>query len=51
MNVQVAFLYCTLLLADLVWGLPPNYEDVDESEDQPQNAKGKIIFAQVARTL
>ena len=44
MNFQVTFLYCALLFANLVWCLPPNYEDIDESEDQPQDAKGNIIY-------
>ena len=43
MNIPITFLYCALLLADLVWSLPPNYEDIDESEDQPQDAKGNNI--------
>ena len=48
MNIRIIFLYCALLLADLVWSLPPNYEDIDESEDQPQDAKGNIINSMAA---
>ena len=41
MNHKFRFFCCALLLAvDLTLGLPPNYEDVDETEDQPMNAKG-----------
>ena len=41
MNNKLVFFCLALLLGDLVWGLPPNYEDIEESEDQPENAKGK----------
>ena len=50
MNIPITFLYCALLLADLVWSLPPNYEDIDESEDQPQDAKGNNISS-IAATV
>ena len=40
-QINIAFFCCAYLLAaDMVLGLPPNYEDIDESEDQPQDAKG-----------
>ena len=40
-QINVALFCCAYLLAaDMVLGLPPNFDDVDDSQDQPQDAKG-----------
>ena len=33
-----------LLLSNLTLGLPPNYDDIEEAEDQPENAKGNSLI-------
>ena len=41
MNNKYTFFCCAfLLMFGLGLSLPQNYEDIEESEDQPQNAKG-----------
>ena len=41
MNMKI-LLSClsVLLLTNLTLGLPPNYDDIEEAQDQPENAKG-----------
>ena len=33
-----------LLLSNLTLGLPPNYDDIEEAQDQPENAKGNCMI-------
>ena len=40
MNMQVVLVCFVLCLTNQVLGLPPNYEDVEDAQDQPENAKG-----------
>ena len=40
MNMQVVLVCYALFVANHVLGLPPNYEDVEDAQDQPENAKG-----------
>ena len=40
MNKQVILILFALFLTNQVSSLPPNYEDVEDAQDQPENAKG-----------
>ena len=40
MNKQVILICFALFLTNQVLSLPPNYEDVEDAQDQPENAKG-----------
>lgn len=41
MNMKILFsCLSVLLLSNLTLGLPPNYDDIEEAQDQPENAKG-----------
>ena len=41
MNMKILFsCLIVLLLSNLTFGLPPNYDDIEEAQDQPENAKG-----------
>ena len=42
MKMQVVLVCYALFLANQVLCLPPNYEDVEDAQDQPENAKGWI---------
>ena len=44
MNMKILFsCLSVLLLSNLTLGLPPNYDDIEEAEDQPENAKGNSM--------
>ena len=42
MKMQIVLVCYALFLANQVLCLPPNYEDVEDAQDQPENAKGWI---------
>ena len=49
MNMKILFsCLSVLLLSNLTLGLPPNYDDIEEAQDQPENAKGNrmIIYTE-----
>ena len=44
MNMKILFsCLSVLLLSNLSLGLPPNYDDIEEAQDQPENAKGNSM--------
>ena len=46
MNMKILFsCLSVLLLSNLTLGLPPNYDDIEEAQDQPENAKGNSMIA------
>ena len=45
MNMKILFsCLSVLLLSNLTLGLPPNYDDIEEAQDQPENAKGNSMI-------
>ena len=40
MNKQRILICLALFLTNQVLSLPPNYEDVEDAQDQPEDAKG-----------
>ena len=45
MNMKILFCCLSvLLLSNLTLGLPPNYDDIEEAQDQPENAKGNSMI-------
>ena len=45
MNMKILFsCLSVLLLSNLTLGLPPNYDDIEEAQDQPENAKGNCMI-------
>ena len=45
MNMKKLFsCFSVLLLSNLTLGLPPNYDDIEEAQDQPENAKGNCMI-------
>ena len=45
MNMKILFsCLSVLLLSNLSLGLPPNYDDIEEAQDQPENAKGNSMI-------
>ena len=45
MNMKILFsCLSVLLMSNLTLGLPPNYDDIEEAQDQPENAKGNSMI-------